>query len=834
MMRFGMSALTCVALSFSGASHGQTIDDFTPVQKVTASDGAEYADFGHSVSISGDLMVAGALYARIDSGPASGSQTGSAYIFEQAGDGTWSEVAQLFASDAWSSDFFGRSVSISGDLVVVGASGNDDNGTSSGSAYIFEQDGKGTWSEVAKLTASDAVAGAIFGYSVSISGDLVVVGASGNDDNGISSGSAYIYERDGNGAWSEVAKLNASDGNQADLFGSGVSISGDTVVVGSYLDDDNGFDSGSAYIYERAGDGTWPEVAKLTASDPDEYDEFGFSVSISGDRVVVGADYDDDNGSASGSAYIFERNGKGTWSEVAKLTASDAAVSDRFGGSVAISGDLVLVGARLDDDNGWSNSGSAYVYERDGKGTWSEMAKLTASDGAENDWFGYSVSISDNQAVIGSKFDNDNGTASGSAYIYGFGNVINLDNENKLYLGLVDAIEEANPNDRLAVQSKAFAIDGILNTTDMPLNFIAAEPIEFGSSMMFLPADNTSFIDSDDVDEAGYFVSGSLVGPDSGELIFSNLSLAEGGELVQNNASLYIHEGMSNESGTAYLAGNIFGGVGIVATSENGTNRIARDTDIYGDYTNAGSTIIQRGILYIYGDLTNTGTLSGDYNNGFTGGDTPEPGDGFNISGSYTIGQDATLSMPNPVWWLRVGGNLDIAIDDPANFGMSEATIELNGLAAGKVQAFEAMSADLGADEAGFDSSNFPIGTLRITGNSNTQLVNSHANSTGGACEVVYVNELVIESGGSLATGGCTIYTRSATINGEVDDPDSIVIIDEQPPCPGDLNNDGTINGADLGLIIAMWGTADGDLTGDGTTNGADLGLLIAGWGLCN
>ena len=828
MMRFGMSLLTCVALSFSGASHGQTIDDFISEQKVTASDGASIDYFGQAVSISGDTMVVGSyadnnIY----------QDSGSAYIYERAGNGTWSEVAKLIASDTDSGDLFGYVVSISGDTLVVGAPQVDDNGVDSGSAYIYERAGDGTWSAVAKLTASDAASGDLFGLAVSISGDRVVVGSYADNENGLDSGTAYIYERAVDGTWPEVVKLTASDGFSSDYFGNEVAISGDTVLVGApHEDNENGFNSGSAYIYERAVDGTWPEVAKLTASDGAPYDYFGHAVSISGDTIVVGAYRDDFDCSNCGSAYVFERNTKGQWIETQKLFASDAEADDYYGLIVSLSGDTVVVGAAKADDNG-TESGSAYIYEQAGDGTWSEVAKLTASDGSSADYFGQAVSISGDWVVVGGYLDdNENGSDSGSAYVFEMASVLNLDYAGKGYTSLAAALSETNPGDHLAVRSKAFAIDGILNTTNLPLNFIAVEPIVFSTGLMFLPADGTAFVNSDDVDDAGFSSSAQLIAPEGGELIFSSLEFLSGSQFHHNESSIFINEDLSTTGGSTYLYGDVF--AASASTDIDGVNRVAGDTNMFCDYTNDGSTIIQRGILYIYGDLVNNGILTGEYNNGFKGGEAPEPGDGFNIGGSYTIGQDATLSMPNPVWWLRVGGNLDIAIDDPMNFGMSEATIELNGLAAGKVQAFEAMSADLGADEAGFDSSNFPIGTLRIGGDSNAQVVNNHANSTGAACEVVYANELVVEFGGYLATGGCTIYTRSATINGEVDDPDSIVIIDEQPPCLGDLNNDGTINGADLGLIIAMWGTADGDLTGDGTTNGADLGLLIAGWGLCN
>ncbi len=225
-------------------------------------------------------------------------------------------------------------------------------------ALLLPMVAAGATTEQAKLTASDGAISDLFGYSVSISGDTAVVGADGDDDNGTDSGSAYVFVRSGT-TWSQQAKLTASDGAEGDLFGWSVSISGDTAVVGAHYDDDNGLNSGSAYVFVRSGT-TWTEEAKLTASDGAEDDFFGRSVSVSGDTAVVGAYGDDDYGSYSGSAYVFVRSGT-TWSEEAKLTASDGAAHDLFGISVSISGGTAVVGAHYDDDNAF-NSGSAYVY----------------------------------------------------------------------------------------------------------------------------------------------------------------------------------------------------------------------------------------------------------------------------------------------------------------------------------------------------------------------------------------------------------------------------------------------------------------------------------------
>jgi len=338
--------------------------------------------------------------------------------------GEWYQVQKKSASDGATDDEFSYSVSISGDTLVVGTPDDDDNGLDSGSAYVFErnQGGADSWGQVAKLTASDSAADDLFGYSVSISSDTLVVGAFGND---AYSGSAYVFERNQGGAdsWGQVAKLTASDAASGDWFGYSVSISGDTLIIGAHENDDNGTNSGSAYVFERNQDGvdSWGQVAKLTASDAAMGDEFGYSVSISGDTLVVGAHDNDDDGTNSGSAYVFERNegGADSWGQVAKLTASDAASGDLFGYSVSISGDTLVIGAHDNDDNG-TESGSAYVFERNqgGADSWGQVAKLTASDAASGDWFGYSVSISGDTLVAGAWGDDDNGLSSGSAYVF--------------------------------------------------------------------------------------------------------------------------------------------------------------------------------------------------------------------------------------------------------------------------------------------------------------------------------------------------------------------------------------------------------------------------------
>ncbi len=378
------------------------------IQKILASDGAESDYFGGSVSISGDYAIVGAYF-----DDDNGNNSGSAYIYYNNA-GTWEQQAKLTASDGATNDLFGFSVSISNDYAIVGAYGDDDNGSGSGSAYIYYNNA-GTWEQQAKLTASDGVDSDIFGSSVSISNDYAIVGARGDDDNGSASGSAYIFYNNA-GTWEQQAKLIASDGDINDNFGI-VSISNDYAIVGAFGDADNGYNSGSAYIFykDQGGANNWGQQTKLTAADGAFDDKFGYSVSISNDYAIVGAFGDADNGSYSGSAYIYYNNA-GTWGQQAKLTASDGAENDYFGISISISNDYAVVGAYQNDNNG-----SAYIFYKDQGGTnnWGQQKKITASDGDEYDFFGKSVSIYNDYAVVGANGDDDNGSASGSAYIFG-------------------------------------------------------------------------------------------------------------------------------------------------------------------------------------------------------------------------------------------------------------------------------------------------------------------------------------------------------------------------------------------------------------------------------
>jgi len=372
--------------------------------KLLAADGAEGDRFGYAIAIDGDTVVVGA-YGDDDKG----SDSGSAYVFVRDG-GTWTQQAKLVPADGAASDWFGWAVAIDGDTVVVGAYGDDDKGTNSGSAYVFVRTG-GTWTQQAKLVPADGAANDYFGYAVAVDADTIVVGAHYDDDKGADSGSAYVFTRTG-ATWTQQAKLTAAGGAAGDWFGWAVAVDGDTVVVGA-PDDARGAKSGSAYVFVRAG-ATWTQQAKLLAADGAAGDRFGWAVAVDAGTVVVGAYGDDDKVRDSGSAYVFVRTG-GTWTQQAKLTAADGAAYDRFGYAVAVDGDTVVVGAYGDDDKG-TDSGSAYVFTRTGA-TWTQQGKLTAPDGAAGDWFGEAVAVDADTIVVGAYWDDDKGADSGSVWV---------------------------------------------------------------------------------------------------------------------------------------------------------------------------------------------------------------------------------------------------------------------------------------------------------------------------------------------------------------------------------------------------------------------------------
>ncbi len=453
-----------------GARYPLTVDPIAQQAYLKASNPGSFDEFGRVIAVSDDTVVVGAELEFSNATGVNGDQAnnslqnaGAAYVFVRTG-GTWSQQAYLKASNTGALDQFGRAVAISGDTIVVGAwledssavgvngSQADNSALSSGAAYVFVRNGT-TWSQQAYLKASNTGANDWFGISVAIAGDGIVVGAykeasnatgvNGNQlSNSLSgSGAAYVFVRSGT-TWTQQAYLKASTSDVDDFFGQSVAISGDTIAVGGTGEDSNATgvngdendDSlnrvGAAWVFARSGT-TWTQQAYLKPSAvQSNFEDFGQSVSVSGDTVVVGApnedsnatgvDGDDDNNGAvnSGAAYVYVRNGA-TWSQQAYLKASNTGDGDAFGNAVAVSGNAIVVGAWTEDggatgvngasDDAAGDAGAAYVFVRNGT-TWSQQAYLKASNTGSLDNFGIGVAISGDVVASSAYSEDSNAT----------------------------------------------------------------------------------------------------------------------------------------------------------------------------------------------------------------------------------------------------------------------------------------------------------------------------------------------------------------------------------------------------------------------------------------
>jgi hypothetical protein len=432
--------------------------------------------FGYSVAISGDTAVVGSPFESSNATGVNGTSTGilsssgAAYVFVRSAAG-WSQQAYLKASNTRAAAAFGESVAISGDTIIVGSirAAVPPSLVSTGAAYVFVRSGA-TWTQQALLSASNPDSGDQFGKSVAISNDTIVVGANReasadagvdadqNDDSALEAGAAYVFARSGT-AWTQQAYLKASNPDPGDFFGFSVSVSGDTVIVGAFAEDSNATGgqsdnsatlAGAAYVFNRSGT-TWTQEAYLKASNTFQTHNFGYSVAISGDTLVVGSrletststgvdgDQTPNRASAVGAAYVFERTA-GTWSQHTYLKASNAAQFDQFGYSVALSRNVIVVGAIEEDsgtggvngnqgDNSVTGAGAAYVFVRSG-GTWSQHSYLKASIPGVNDSFGNAVAVSGGTIVVGANFETSSATGvngneadgsasqSGAAYVF--------------------------------------------------------------------------------------------------------------------------------------------------------------------------------------------------------------------------------------------------------------------------------------------------------------------------------------------------------------------------------------------------------------------------------
>lgn len=536
-----------VVVDERGARYPITIDPMAQQAYLKASNTNSDDVFGNAVAVSGDTVIIGApdedsaaAGVNDDATDNSSSSSGAAYVFVRTGT-TWTQQAYLKASNTDPGDQFGYSVSVSGDTIVVGApnekstavgvNGNQASNSAilAGAAYVFVRNGT-TWTQQAYLKASNTASFNYFGRSVTVDGNTIAVGA----DQYQSMGAVYVFVRNGT-TWTQQATFSGSNTGAQDQFGWSVGLSGDTLVVGANLEDSDTtgvnstgtdpalqYNSGAAYVFVRIGT-SWGQEAYLKASNTGSKDYFGTSVAVSGDTVVVGALFEDSNARGvnstgtdasinfdAGAAYVFVRSA-GSWTQEAYLKASNSEEFDVFGASVAISGNTLVVGASDEDStvfgiNGSQtsdsdeefNSGAAYVFVRSGS-SWTQQAYLKASNTDEKDFFGTTVAISGDTVVIGAPGESSNSTGvnangtnnnavdAGAAYTFtGFGPVVTAEPEIEVEYpagtGLVDGASTINVGGTPALQVSSFVTVTISNSGTAPLKNLAVSKSGTGAA----------------------------------------------------------------------------------------------------------------------------------------------------------------------------------------------------------------------------------------------------------------------------------------------------------------------------------------------------------------
>lgn len=398
---------------------------YVETDKLVASVRSQNGRFGASVAMSEE-------YAVIGTHPFT-SHTGRVYIFKKQNDNSWAQVQSLVMGGF----SFGKAIAIYQDTLVVTA---DSANSSQGAAYIFNLDSNGEWVFTQEISGADLNGGDNFGVDVDIYENTIVVGSSlgnfdANGENEINdAGTAYIFEKDMNGTWAETKKITASTRGLMDYFGGAVGVTDGFVFVGA--ENGGSGSDGLVHVFKKENN-DWSEVQQIRGADSglDNFGNFGVSIAVDNDLLVVGSSEMDYDGpgpimySDAGAAYIFKRNAQGDWNEMQKVTASDVAEDDLFGYDVAIHGDKLLVGAYFEDEdaansNTMDKAGSAYLFSLNSANQWVETQKIVASDRESIDYFGWAVSMWGDHLIIGAlrESHDENGDnyllRSGSAYVY--------------------------------------------------------------------------------------------------------------------------------------------------------------------------------------------------------------------------------------------------------------------------------------------------------------------------------------------------------------------------------------------------------------------------------
>ncbi len=926
---------------------------------LTAPDAVAADFFGWSVAVDGDVAAIGAQADDLTV-PSALTDAGSAWIFSRVSskwiqnDPFLSRPITPNVSTLAVGDLFGVSVAIDGDTILSGAfQDTEGGGTQQGSAYVLVRNGQ-QFSEQAKLTAPGAAAGDFFGRSVAIQANTAVIGAIGRDVSGrVDQGAAYVFTRSGT-TWSHQQALTASDGAAGDSFGFACAVSGDWAAIGAPNADTGAtLNHGAVYLYRRSGS-SWSQITKLVHESPATNDNFGFSVSMTDNILVVGAYRRTVNANANqGAAYVYVREG-GSWRFLQQLTANGGAAQDLFGVAVHNSGDLIISGAI-----GRSTSaGAAYIYARQTNGNFSQVAQITANDGRKDEIFGYAVAISGNNAFVGAPFV-DLANANDAGVFYGFTSITGTPGgpwvQTKKYArnaspigndlvgftasmsgftavvggynfngtrGAVWVVDQPDVTTITAVNQtssqQALTLENILsgasdgqvvvgsagafNNTNIDfagrrISTRSLSSISMNSQSLLGMSDKASLVSGPGAsinlfgttrtlnDEGRSDITGgSIRQTGSGtlfigkhELSMNSLSNNLGGRVTLQDptatlsttgplafsgtltdlfggrisaASGIVLDGVVNLRNTTVSAGGPINistaanmtGVSVAAPEVNVTGGGSLNTsgtylgnvNVFGKLTSSpsitfvgtlslftGAVLNTSGSVQVYGRFTNTGgTVNGTAPTGCT--NCLELPTEFWIESDLILDQNSGFFMKGT---SNIGGRFDNAISNPLRFDGRAGVIQMEGRPG--THTFEVMSRDYGSAGAAtrtFVPGGFPIFELRLGDLPVTvNLVNNYNNSGVAGKEVVYLDSLVIPFGSRLNTNGFKVYTRTAAIAGTVDNINNIRTLGA--PCAADLAIDGIVADTDFEVFAAAY---DLTLCSDASMAGAS-GALAGG-----
>lgn len=793
----------------SGAAYVYRYDGtaWNEEQKLNASDGEANDSFGQRVSVWGDVICVGSP----SHSHGAFNNAGAVYVYRYNGT-NWTEEQEIVPSNPEEFMFLGRSISISGDAVLIGSLRDNDSGVAAGSVYLFRYNGS-VWSEEEEFNFPQTLYEDRFGDSVSLSGDVALIGAQYTGAMTQGTGAAYIYRFTGPLDHSEEQKITASNGMANDAFGTGVAIAGDVAVVGAPDEIDNLL--GQAYVYRYNGDtNLWDEEQILSASDEANDDSFGASVGVFGDTAIIGARNDDDDGSSSGSAYIYRYNGStDNWDEEQKLTASDAAALDNFGMSVSIWGGTALVGSPFINVSGMGDSGAAYIYRYNGTiDSWSEEQKLVASDFAAGDFFGQSVAIHGDVAVIGAPDRSGTAVLAGAVYVFRF------------HEGINQWVEEAKLVASDGMDSDAFGISVAISGGVILVGAYQADEAasDAGAAYIFRYDHSTNLWIEEKKLLAPPASANDLFGIStaiSGDVALVGSWLAESGDgaadFFRYNGTDWVHEQtaldfVASGGNVIQISLGLSGGTAILGDPSTNSNTGAAHIFRADSYANS-PPVSDPGFQYFVecrdaADGSTTIQLDGSAS--FDPNKDPITFNWIPPTGGGTV-DDNTIPMPTlDVTGIGPGNDVLVVLD------VSDGTIVTRNAAQVFITDTMAPSLVLTGDliieleqdqpfvEPGFTADDTCDGDI----SSSVAVTGALDTGTLGSYELTYT---VMDRSGNQAQA-----TRTVNIL----------------PKPTDINEDGTVDSVDIQTVINIvlgifGGTADAN--NDGMTNSVDIQLVI-------